>query len=112
MLALWLQIAVYIVHSSLGAVLIRSPERRQRFHARTTSFWAKFTLWFLGVRVTVKGREHLPADNKVMLVSNHLGYLDIIVISSVLPTLYITSREIQKTFFFRIHVDSWRQPVC
>lgn len=94
-----LQIVVYILHSVAGAALYRDPRKRTRFHALTTSFWAHFTLWFLGVKVRVKGRENMASDHKALLVSNHMGYMDIIVISHVTPTLFITSMDVKRAFF-------------
>ncbi len=99
LLLLFALLAAYVVHSSAGALLLRSRERRLRFHAAATSFWAKLMAWLLGFHVHVKGREYLPTGGRTLLVSNHMGYLDIMVLSSILPTLYVTSTDIQRTFF-------------
>ena len=98
-LLLWGQIAAYVVYSIAGALLIRDRTRRLRFHAATTSWNARITLRYLGIRLSLKGLEHLPRDRKVLLVCNHVSYLDIVMIASALPSLFITSVEVRDTFF-------------
>jgi lyso-ornithine lipid O-acyltransferase len=104
-LLIWGQVATYILYSMAGRLLLRGRGRRLRFHAGTTHRGAIFTLWYLGVRLTVKGRENIPADRKVLLVSNHTGYVDILAISSVLPALYITSMDVKRTFFLGLMAE-------
>ncbi len=96
---LWLHIFVYIVHSLLGTLMVRGRGRRLRFHARTTTTHARLALRYLGIRVTVEGRTRLRPSRAALLVCNHVSYLDVIVIASVLPTLFITSVEVRNTFF-------------
>ncbi|MBD3238937.1 MAG: hypothetical protein GF331_00020 [Chitinivibrionales bacterium] len=96
---LWLHILAYIAYSLLGMLFIHDRDRRLRFFTRTTHCHARLALRYLGIRVTVKGLEHLPASRAVLLVCNHMSYLDVMVIASVLPTLFITSVEVRDTFF-------------
>lgn len=96
---LWLHVALFALHSLAGRAFIRDRASRVRFHARTCHFHAAIAVRYLGFRVTVLGREHIPSDHRVLLVANHTGYVDVVVLSSILSTLYITSTELQKTFF-------------
>ena len=45
------------------------------------------TMTFLGAMggLRASGRQHLPASGGVLLVSNHLSYLDVFVLSIPLP---------------------------
>ena len=52
----------------------------------------------LGISVTVRGRDRAAASH-ALVVSNHLSYIDIFVISSLYPSLFITSVEVQRAFF-------------
>lgn len=39
-----------------------------------------------------------PAKDKIgLLVGNHMGFIDVIVVNSIAPSLFVTSKEIQKT---------------
>ena len=63
--------------------------RTQRFFYRT---WARALCRLLGVRVKLEGRTPtLPC----LLVTNHLSYLDILVIARVLPARFVAKREIE-----------------
>lgn len=65
---------------------------------RTTSGFARILLVLLGVRVHVKHLEQLSRKSGVyLLVSNHLTYLDVLVLSSLVPSVFITSVELKNT---------------
>lgn len=46
----------------------------------------------LGIRIIVKG--HPPPDGPTLIVSNHLGWLDIVVLSAVTPLSFVAKREV------------------
>jgi 1-acyl-sn-glycerol-3-phosphate acyltransferase len=55
-------------------------------------------LSLLGVRVHVKNRERLREGTTArLIVANHLSYIDILVISAVAPSVFITSVELGST---------------
>lgn len=61
----------------------------QRFFYRA---WARAICAVLGVRIEIEGAvPELPC----LLVTNHLSYLDIVVIASVLPARFVAKREIR-----------------
>jgi 1-acyl-sn-glycerol-3-phosphate acyltransferase len=51
----------------------------------------------LNIKVDVRGRRG-PVSGK-FIVSNHLSYVDVLILSRELPSLFITSTEIRDTFF-------------
>jgi len=55
---------------------------------------SRLTLWAYGVKVTTVGEP--LRDPRSVLVSNHISFLDILVISSRLPVRYITSMEMRE----------------
>ena len=63
--------------------------------AYTTQLWAKVMCMIVGVSVSVKGKNNLQNENAMLLVSNHLSYIDIIVVASVLPSLFVAKKEVQ-----------------
>jgi 1-acyl-sn-glycerol-3-phosphate acyltransferase len=58
---------------------------------RLQRLWSRQVLGLLGVRVRLAGR---PPDHGMLIVSNHLGYLDFPVIASVLPCRFVAKREV------------------
>ncbi len=81
-------IGIYLIHHTL------MKGTRKELTASLTSY-AKLALWILNVRVTTTLTKE-QADHKLVL-SNHISYLDILVLSSVFPTSYVTSVEIRET---------------
>ncbi len=67
---------------------------RQRMLAGLVVLWARTTTALLGIDVSVSGGEHL--DNSGMLiVANHQSYLDIIILATVIPTLFVAKKEVR-----------------
>ncbi len=69
----------------------RRPRLRARIGARATHLWARLFLRVLGVRVRYTGPLPPPG---VMVVANHVSYLDIPVLASCFPTLFLSKAEI------------------
>lgn len=91
-------IIAYIITSFPGHVLLRG-KTRLKYCSRVTSFYCRIGLRILGVKVSVINKEEFPDKRNVMFVSNHLSYLDILIIAAQKPTLFITSIEVKHTFF-------------
>jgi len=53
--------------------------------------WSRFTLQAAGVHVRVVGEP--PQDG--LLVSNHVGYLDVMVLGSVAPFVFVSKMEVR-----------------
>ncbi len=54
--------------------------------------WSRVSCALLGVRVQVEG---VPPAAPGMLVSNHLGYLDILVLARTVPAVFVAKSEIR-----------------
>lgn len=91
-------ILAYIVTSFPGYMLLRGT-MRFRYCSRVTSFYCRIALKILGISVFIKEKNKLPEDRNSMYVSNHLSYIDILIIAAQKPTLFITSFEVKHTFF-------------
>jgi 1-acyl-sn-glycerol-3-phosphate acyltransferase len=63
-----------------------------RARSRWLHRWTARALRWFGIRVQVEGT---PAAGGV-LVSNHLGYLDIFVLSSIAPTVFVSNHEVSR----------------
>ena len=87
--------------TSVGTGLLPVKRRAKRaLFIKNTSFFARLSLGLLGIRVLVKNRERLRRSGKGrLLVSNHLSYIDVPVIASIMPAVFITSVELKNTMF-------------
>ena len=75
--------------------------------ARFNSYWLatrvpvlfhRCILFFFGVRLTVDGK--LARDRPLLLVSNHVSWLDIVVLSAVAPLSFVAKSEMRNWPFF------------
>lgn len=91
-------IVAYIATTFSGYLLLRG-KARLRYCSRVTTFYCRIALRILGVNVSMIEKNELPRGYNAMYVSNHMSYIDILIIAAVQPTLFITSIEVKHTFF-------------
>jgi 1-acyl-sn-glycerol-3-phosphate acyltransferase len=85
----------YILVSLFWRVWTRDLVRRRRHFVHTVSFFTGMALKLLNIKVRV---IHPPDRKKsYLLVGNHLGFLDIFVLSSSYPCLFVTSVDMRST---------------
>jgi len=77
-----------------GGTVLLFPLPRGRRAARRVAFrvWARGVLRLLAVRTVVEGE---PPASPFYLVSNHLGYLDIVVYAALSPARFVAKREVR-----------------
>lgn len=73
------------------------PERLRPFLIKVVSFYCRFGLVLFGVEVEID--PCFKKDKNYLIVANHLSYLDVIILGAFYPSSFVTSVEIQKTFF-------------
>jgi 1-acyl-sn-glycerol-3-phosphate acyltransferase len=77
-----------------NAISIPFVLRDRRLHARAAwlHHWCRFACRVLGIRLTRQGSMPLSG----LLVSNHLGYLDIVVLSSIRSCVFVAKRDVAR----------------
>jgi len=98
----WLGIIpLFISFSLISGVIGLFPVVRRIKRAaaiQVTSFFSRLVLKLLGVRVQVKHRERLRTKSEVcLIVANHLSYIDVLILSSLVPAVFVTSVELKHT---------------
>ena len=88
----------YLLLSGVIRLLPVLQKTKRAAAIRTTSGFARIALFLFNIRVHVKHREHVHETGGVrLIVSNHLSYIDVLVISSLVPSVFITSVELKNT---------------
>jgi 1-acyl-sn-glycerol-3-phosphate acyltransferase len=77
-------------------LLFTSRRTRFRFFARLIQIWARVLLQMIGISVVPHGLNTVDSHSHYLLVSNHQSYLDIVIIASIFPTLFMAKREIRQ----------------
>lgn len=72
------------------SLLIKDKKKKLTLATRLSSLWCRMLLKALVVRVDTKIHSSSPGK-KYLIVANHLSYLDIFVISSVMPSVFVAS---------------------
>lgn len=76
----------------LGALpLLPSRSARARWRRACMRRWCRGILWALGVRLEVRGEVPTAAR---FLVCNHLSYIDVVALGSVLPVAFVSRADV------------------
>jgi 1-acyl-sn-glycerol-3-phosphate acyltransferase len=92
-LLLWSVTAGYLLYSAAGHILFRSQAARIRFALHSKRFFSTLGLRIMGVHISETGRENKPGSNPALVISNHVSYIDILLISSLLPGVFVAAIE-------------------
>jgi len=86
-----------VLAGSVGLLPLISKTRRS-LAIRLASFFSRIIIRVLGVHVHVKHPERLRTMGDVsLIIANHVSYLDVLVLSSLVPSVFITSTELRST---------------
>lgn len=97
--AIFLAMITFLAHMSLVWLVVRNRWQRLRWSNHLLTYYARFGLWVLRVKVNPIGLENLAGLNGGLFVGNHLTYMDVLVISPQIASCFVTSMEIKKTPF-------------
>ena len=96
-------LALYVLFACAIALLPAGARLRRAFLIKNISVASAVMLQLLGVRVHVKHRDRLRAGSGGrLIVSNHVSYIDVLVIASLTPAVFITSVELGGTLFLGV----------
>ena len=84
---------------SCGIALLPSGARLRRvFLTKNSSFFSRMILSLLGVRIHASHQERMATSGTGrLIVSNHVSYIDVLVLASLMPAVFITSVELGST---------------
>ena len=100
----WLGSISLIVMYILGACVIwalpAGSRLRRALLLKNTALFAGLMLGLLGIRISLGRRGRLPKKTeRTLIVANHVSYIDVLVIASLVPAVFITSMELGGTLF-------------
>lgn len=85
--------AFYLRLVNLGTTRAQIIQRR-RAYSRNSQFFCGLMVKLLNVEVHLVGEA--VNESNFLLVSNHMGFVDIFMISSLFPALFVTSQEMRE----------------
>ncbi len=93
-------VLIFVVFTVAGLIFLRIWRRPTLLYL---NFVVSCCCWLmvknLGITVSVKNKQRLPElfESGQLIVANHLSYLDIFILSSVVPSCFITSNDMKAT---------------
>jgi len=92
LILVFLSLAIFMAWGRVGGLFLRTnPSAHYAWRNRVTQSLAKTILRILRIRIVVEGH---PPSGSFLLVSNHLGYLDIVILESLCPAFFISKKEV------------------
>lgn len=61
-------------------------------------YWGKGLAWIMGVRIHPRNERSGPMGD--VIISNHMGFLDVPILLSLFPSVFIIKMEMRRVFFF------------
>lgn len=95
LLPLWAVFFV-LVAAARTIVSLAGIAGRWRIISRLTRSFASLLSRLMGLRITVDGAAARLEGGGYLIVSNHLGYLDGVVLGSIFPVLYVSKKEVRR----------------
>jgi 1-acyl-sn-glycerol-3-phosphate acyltransferase len=85
----------FVLISLFWRLWTKDMVRRRHHYTHTVSFFSRLALLLMNFRVQVIHPP--PKDSSFLLIGNHLGMLDILVLAAHHPSLFITSVDMRET---------------
>lgn len=87
-------IFIFIIQGTILTLLIRDRWKLKKILIHCNHIYAKWGLWAIGLDLQEEG-EH-KKDECYLYVSNHLSYVDVLIMAAQKPSCFVTSQEIRK----------------
>ena len=71
--------------------------KKRRF-PMAVHIWGTGLAWLMGIRI--HRINEMPSEPGTVIVSNHLGFIDVPILSSVFVAVYMIKAEVKKAFYF------------
>jgi 1-acyl-sn-glycerol-3-phosphate acyltransferase len=84
-----------IITLCVKTVAIVLPINPLRILTIISTYWGKAMVWILNISVLLKGEYRNYQNSQYLIVSNHQSYLDVIIIASIIPTLFVAKKDVQ-----------------
>ena len=93
-------IGLYAARGLVAKKMIRDPHSLLKYYTKNVSERSRAALAKLNFEVRVTGYDaEMMTKENFLLVCNHMSYLDILVVSSVVPAVFVTSVDLKESGF-------------
>jgi|SRR5262245_2403214 len=75
---------------------IQGPNRRWRLVSEVTRNFCSVLTSLFKIRITIQGDHRGLKSRSHLIISNHLGYLDGVVLGSIFPLIFVSKKEVRR----------------
>lgn len=97
---LWYYVVMALVIAAISPFIYATSRKSEDYHKffRWSRVWAKAVLFLMGLRVVVKGKEHVKKGQQYVIIANHTSELDIMMTLAIVPNpfVFIGKKELAK----------------
>ena len=98
-LAFVILVVTFLLISFCVDMIVGNKMVKLRYFSRISSLYLRAALMVLGVKVRLRNINRLAGGKEnYLVISNHLSYLDVFVIFSTVPAVFIANSELEDTF--------------
>ncbi len=97
--ALFFIVLSFVIICYIADKAIGNERRKLKFFSRSASFYSNLLLKAFGVKPLYRNIGNLSKkETNYLIVSNHLSYLDIFIIFSFVPSVFVANSELNEQF--------------
>jgi len=90
-------VLVYLLIAILIDFIVRDPDRSRRRRNEILQPMSAFCVRRMGIQLTITNAPPFDHSQNYLFVGNHMGFLDIFICASAMPTSFITSLDLKRT---------------
>lgn len=97
-LLLFVVVSVALLITDLLILIITYPFGKivcRKISLRFGPFWGTLLIKILGVRISITGRENVQKGRHYCIISNHMSYLDILIVGACFPVLFVSRHDVK-----------------
>ena len=99
-------VVTFIIGTLLTIILSWFGGNKVRVYQRSARIWARVLMLISRIPIHLEGTENIPKNEPLILVSNHQGAMDILILLAYLPVYF---RFIVKKELFKVPFFGWYQ---
>lgn len=90
-------LAIFLVASVISHIFISIilPKMYWKYFSYLNRLFARSLCFIAGIRIVIQGKSNIPSAIGSLVISNHLTYLDGVVLGSILPVIYLSKKAIR-----------------
>lgn len=91
-------LAFFLLGGGIISCFFWEESRRRAWLVRWMHFLSPSVLRVLEIHCSLSLRKNIPENTNYLIVSNHLSYIDVLLIATATPTVFVTSVEVKHSF--------------